>query len=198
MRIGFEGGTLEPQLKGSCISMSGASKFVIWGGIYSGRRRANTTIAKESNNIVPSTIESKRRLFRFLRFGLKTGNSPEAETPFAFTDLRSTTEDCEDFSPIPWRKSSITSAGGGSTTKSPGKSWVFVFDPSSERLNSSAVWKRSAGSIPMALSIVAANRRETLLLRLRKGVSWVLSIARANPSSGIIPLKAAYKVAPSE
>ena len=48
------------------------------------------------------------------------------------------------------------------------------------------------------LSDTAANLRETLLLRLRNGVNCVLSIARASPSSGMMPLSAAYMVAPSE
>ena len=54
-------------------------------------------------------------------------------------------------------------------------------------LNSPADWKRSAGLTAMAISMALLSLRDTFGARLRRGVSLILSIARARPSSGITP-----------
>jgi len=81
--------------------------------------------------------------------------------------------------------------GGGVTTYFPSKTFVLTFDNNKACLNSSAVWKRFSALVAIALSITLANLGDTIGLRFRMGVSSTLSMARASPSSGMMPVRAA-------
>src|SRR5215211_404589 len=84
---GSDGRAIGPQWNGSSNSSQGANRAFIPGGTNSGLKRTKTTVARESSRINPSKSDSNRRFFRFLRLGLKTGNSPAEETPVGFPCL---------------------------------------------------------------------------------------------------------------
>src|SRR5215216_3449210 len=54
---GFDGRAIGAQLKGSCICINGANRFIIPGGTSSGRKRAKTMVASASRKINPSKTD---------------------------------------------------------------------------------------------------------------------------------------------
>ena len=166
---------------------------VIFGGIISGLNNDTPTALPIKAIKIKNIKKQPEPLFFFLRLGgWKSCCGSTAIKPGFFSSTGS------------W---CLSSSGGGVTSKSSGggvtvylpvRRCVFDFEPSKAFLNSSADWKRSAGSTAIARSIALARRREILLLRLRSGVKCAFSMARAKPSSGITPHRDAYSVAPRE
>src|SRR6266508_5889014 len=72
--------------KGKPIFRRGLNKLIICAGTNCGVNQTAPTIAKDSNSKVQNKIVSTRRPFRFLRRGLKTGNSSARTASFPFPD----------------------------------------------------------------------------------------------------------------
>jgi hypothetical protein len=100
-------------IKGMSISLTGLRIVITSAGTKSGRKRTAATTARESRKITHRKNDNTRRPFFFLRRGLKTGNSPSAETSFAVPGFPFCGSDIRSIGLC--RISSDPSGGGGST-----------------------------------------------------------------------------------